>query len=133
MCGHSQGGQLFAISLVDKKSSKFIKENTEKFIALAPAIFTSRHSEWMVVNFVLGRLAKLAWVILDWFRFDEIFANGCSPDTPNKIWWAEKCENWPTLCNKVFGLFSGDRKFNNAVENPLKYFNHHPSGTSLRN
>lgn len=131
--GHSQGGQQAIISLIAEESSVFMKENTERVIALAPSVFISPPSDWWVINFGLKQFYNVLNFWLDWFHFDEIFRNGCAMDTPNKNWWSEKCVEWPTLCSAFFSLFSGDSKFNNPTENPLHYFNHHPNGSSLWN
>jgi pimeloyl-ACP methyl ester carboxylesterase len=133
LMGHSQGGQQAIISLIADESSKFMKENTERLIALAPSVFLSPPSDWWVINFVQKKFYSFLHFWLDWFHFDEIFRNGCEMDTPNKNWYSQKCAEYPTVCSSVFSLFSGDSKFNNASENSLQYFNHHPNGSSLWN
>jgi len=127
--GHSLGTTQMFASLSDKKTTKFVHDRLELFIALAPVVYM-KNIEVESLE-ILSQLFSAIEYFSKLLNFYEVLPGICAKKTDFMIEIMEfVCQNFGSDCMKLMPAMMMSNK--DYLPDMKKLFNHYPSGTSIK-
>lgn len=126
--GHSQGTSQFMSAALDESTKKMVKDNTKKFIAIAPIAILTEMKEKAISVFKTKVVE-----VLEKFGVYELLSSGCgSPD-----YWPYKrlnqfCSYFRTACKPLVNALGGDPAIHNIFGRIDIMLSYYPSGYSIK-
>lgn len=126
--GHSQGTTQMFAALSDPKTSDYVNNHIEKFIALGPVVFLANQR-----SNLLGDLAKIPGFeeLSKLFKIYDIFPGPCSETSAQAKFQSAVCKLAQSFCSALLSVADANPVYDNT--NELNYFSkHYPSGDSVK-